>query len=239
MAALLVGASFFTSGATAAFGIGGGLTLLAIMSTVLPVAILIPMHGLVQFASNLGRVLVQRRNVSRRAILPFLTGAIAGALLGAQFVVTPPEAVLQTTLGAFILFITLAPIPALGGIGPLGFGLAGLATTFLSMFVGATAPINAAVFAKAFRDRADLVGTLAATTALQHLLKSLAFFALGVALTAYVPLILAMVVTGFLGTLAGTSLLKRLNERIFRFVLTAILIVISLDLLRSGLGTLL
>ena len=236
---LLVVASFFTSAATAAFGIGGGLSLLAIMSTVLPVAVLIPVHGLVQLASNLGRVLVQRRAVSWRALLPFLAGAALGALIGARFVVTLPEAVLQTTLGAFILILALAKLPAIGRIGAPGFAFAGLVTTFLSMFVGATAPINAAFFAKAFDDRTELVATLAATTFLQHLFKSLAFFALGVGLAAYAPLIAAMIVTGFAGTLAGTALLKRIDERLFRFVLTAILVVISLDLLRRGLTGLL
>ena len=224
-ALLLVVASFFTSAATAAFGIGGGLSLLAIMSTVLPVAVLIPVHGLVQLASNLGRVLVQRRAVSWRALLPFLAGAALGALIGARF--------------AFILILALAKLPTIGRIGPPGFAFAGLVTTFLSMFVGATAPINAAFFAKAFDDRSELVATLAATTFLQHLFKSLAFFALGVGLAAYAPLIAAMIVTGFAGTLAGTALLKRIDERLFRFVLTAILVVISLDLLRRGLTGLL
>ena len=50
--------SFFTSAMTAAAGIGGGVVLLAIMATVYPPAVLIPVHGMVQLGSNGGRALL-------------------------------------------------------------------------------------------------------------------------------------------------------------------------------------
>lgn len=43
----LLGASFGTSFVTAAFGIGGGALLIAILASVLPPAVLIPIHGVV------------------------------------------------------------------------------------------------------------------------------------------------------------------------------------------------
>ncbi len=49
-------ASFVGSFITAAFGIGGGALLLAIMATLMPPAALIPVHGVVQAGSNAGRV---------------------------------------------------------------------------------------------------------------------------------------------------------------------------------------
>lgn len=45
-------ASFFTSAITAAMGIGGGVVLMAIMAVFLPVSALVPVHGIVQMASN-------------------------------------------------------------------------------------------------------------------------------------------------------------------------------------------
>jgi uncharacterized protein len=53
-AAILIFASFFTSATTASFGLGGGVTLLAMMSQFVPVADLVPVHGLVQLGSNTG-----------------------------------------------------------------------------------------------------------------------------------------------------------------------------------------
>ena len=237
-ALFLVTASFFTSALTAAFALGGGITLLALLSLFLPVAILIPLHGLVQFGSNAGRVAVQFRAVDWRRLWPFMVGAVVGALIGAQFVVTLPEAVLRMALGLFMLVVVFAKIPKLGALPPSGFAAAGLVTTFLSMFVGATGPINVAIFSKTFGDRVALVGTLAAANSTQHLLKAIAFFALGVALGPYAPFIAAMLVTGFLGTLVGTAFLKRLPERWFRLALTAILTIVALNLLWKGLPAL-
>lgn len=233
-ATLLAVVSFFTSALTAAFALGGGVTLLAVLSLFLPVQVLVPVHGIVQFASNFGRVMVQRRAVEWWVIAPFFLGAVIGAAIGARFVVALPEAVLHLTLGGFLLIVTFARLPQLAAIGPLGLGLTGLATTFLSMFVGATGPINVAMFSKIFADRRSLVATLAAITAIQHALKVVAFFALGVALSAYAGLIVLLVVAGFAGTLAGTHLLRRLDERIFRLVLKVLLAILAADLIRRG-----
>lgn len=232
---LLVVASFVTSATTAAFGLGGGLGMLAVLSLHLPVAVLIPVHGLVQLGSNVGRVVMQRASVSWPAVWPFLLGAVFGALIGARFVVALPEAVLQTALGVFILVLTFVPMPRLGALTAPGFAVMGLATTFLTMFFGATGPINAGILAQTFRDRQVLVGTMAATTAVQHLLKGLAFFALGVGFGPYLPLVGLMVASGFAGTIAGTAFLRRLDETWFRRILKAILTVLGLDLLRRGL----
>ncbi len=50
-AIILVITSLLTSMLTAAMGIGGGVLLLAVMASIVPVAALIPVHGLVQLGS--------------------------------------------------------------------------------------------------------------------------------------------------------------------------------------------
>ena len=55
---LLIAASLVTSFITAAFGIGGGVVLLAFLALVLPPVALIPVHGVVQLGSNGGRVAI-------------------------------------------------------------------------------------------------------------------------------------------------------------------------------------
>ena len=77
-ATVLIAASFFTSGLTAAAGIGGGLLMLALMTYLLPIAVLIPVHGLVQLASNAGRSWVQRPNINWRVTILFLVGTVSG-----------------------------------------------------------------------------------------------------------------------------------------------------------------
>ena len=45
----------FTSMVSAAFGAGGGLMLLVIMASMMPMSVVIPVHGLVQLGSNANR----------------------------------------------------------------------------------------------------------------------------------------------------------------------------------------
>ena len=49
---VLILASFFTSALTAAVGLGGGVALLALMANLMPLAALVPVHGLAALASQ-------------------------------------------------------------------------------------------------------------------------------------------------------------------------------------------
>ncbi|SMC84235.1 Sulfite exporter TauE/SafE [Fulvimarina manganoxydans] len=232
---ILIVASFFTSALTAAFALGGGVTLLGLMTLVLPVAVLIPLHGVVQFASNAGRLAVQRRAVVWEKAVPFILGGLIGAAIGARMVVSLPESLLQTLLGGFILLTVFVRLPSLERLKNWHYALAGAVTTFLSMFVGASGPLNAVLFSRAFSQREQVVATMAAVTASQHALKVIAFLAAGVVLWPYAGLVAAMIATGFLGTLAGTAFLKRLPEARFRIGLKLLLTVLAIELLRRGL----
>ena len=78
--------------------------------------------------------------------------------------------------------------------------------------------------------------THAACQTVQHFLKIFAFTALGFAFADWLPLIAAMIASGFLGTIAGTRLLERLPERWFLVTVKAALTLIGLDLLRRAAG---
>ncbi len=170
-AAILVCASFFTSALTAAFGLGGGVALLVIMGYLLPVAALVPVHGVVQWASNAGRMAVQRQFVAWPAVIPFIIGSIAGALAGAPFVTQIDDPALKLALGVFIIAVTWARLPALANGGPAVMAAGGAGTTFLSMFFGATGPLTAAFFAKSFDDRRAYIASHAAAMTFQHALE--------------------------------------------------------------------
>jgi uncharacterized membrane protein YfcA len=230
---LLAGVSFLTSALTAAMGLGGGVALLAAMASVMPPAALIPVHGVVQWGSNAGRAVIQRRYVAWSLVLPFTAGSLLGALAGGQMVVTLPGWLLKGVVGLFVLYATWAPKLKLGDLRPLAFGLGGAVATFLTMFVGATGPFVGALLAPKPLDRLQLVGTFAVCMTLQHGLKILAFGLLGFAFGPWIGLIAAMTATGFLGTLAGTRLLRRLPERTFRAGFKWVMTLLALQLLAS------
>lgn len=234
-ATLLVVASFFTSALTAAFGLGGGVAMLALMGLFVPVAALIPVHGAVQLGSNTGRAWRQRANVRMDIAAPFIAGSVAGAIGGAFLVVQLPDGLLRLVLGTFIIAVTWAKIPGLDRLGRAGLAAASAVLAVMTMFVGATGALLSAVFAQIFaNDRKALVATHAAGMTVQHALKVVVFALAGFAFGDWLPLILAMVAAGFLGTLFGTRLLERMPEDIFRTWFRIGITILALDLARRG-----
>lgn len=232
--AILVAASFFTAALTAAFGIGGGVALLAIMASIVPVAVLIPVHGVVQLGANASRVLVQIRHVVWSLLAIFTGGAVLGALVGGQLVVTLPETLLKTLVGLFVLYTLWGPKITGSSRGPLGLITGGFLATILTMFVGATGPFVTALLAPRLDDRRHYSGTHAAAMVMQHGLKVVAFGFLGFAFGAWVPVMAAMMAAGFLGTILGTRFLNALPEETFRRGLKVILTLLAVQLIASA-----
>ena len=216
VAAFLVFISFFTSALSATFGLGGGVALLAIMASVMPPLAIIPVHGVVQLGSNVGRAAVQAAHVHRGLLLWFTLGAIAGALIGGQIVFALPVQILRLVVGLFILWTIWGVRPKVKTAGPVTMATGGLLSTVLTMFVGATGPFVAALLSPQPLEKKQLIGTHATLMAVQHTLKVLTFGLLGFAYGPWIVLIAAMIGAGFLGTITGSRILDRLPEAGFR-----------------------
>lgn len=237
VAAILIIASAFTSALTAAFGVGGGIAMLTLMGLFVPVAALIPVHGAVQLGSNTGRAWHQRANVRMDVAAPFIAGSVVGAVVGAFVVIQLPDALLKLVLGAFVIAITWTKIPGIEKLTRLGLAIASVGVALLGMLVGATGPLVSVLFAQFFaNDRKALVATHAAGMVAQHGLKIVVFGLAGFAFRAWLPLIVAMIVSGYLGTVFGTKLLERMPEESFRKWFKIAITVLALDLVRRGLA---
>ena len=216
-ALLLAVASFFTSALTAAFGVGGGVAMLALMGLFVPVAALIPVHGSVQLGSNTGRSWHQRANIRLDITVPFVVGSVIGAIAGAFLVVQLPDALLKLVLAVFIIAITWAKIPGIERLGKAGLVIASTAMALLSMFVGATGPLMSVILAQILsNDRKALVATHAAAMTVQHGLKIVVFGLAGFAFAAWLPLIAVMIAVGLSRDDLRNPLLERLPEESFR-----------------------
>ncbi|TXB71360.1 sulfite exporter TauE/SafE family protein [Paracoccus aurantiacus] len=233
--ATLLVASFAGSFITVAFGIGGGGMLLAIMATLVPPAALIPTHGVIQIGSNLGRALITFRHIFWPALPAFTIGSVIGAALGGAVVVNLPPEWVQIGVGSFVLWSVLARPPSGVRDWPLTVGAI---SSFLTMFFGATG-LFVATFTKSQKlPRHDHVATHAALMTVQHGVKTIAFGLLGFAFSAWWGFVIAMIVAGFLGTIAGKSMLNRLDDKRFRLALDIILVLLSLRLIWGGLSQL-
>jgi uncharacterized membrane protein YfcA len=232
-AAVLIATAAVTSFLTAAVGIGGGVVLLAVMAVLVPPAALIPVHGVVQAGSNVGRTLVMRRHVRAAPLLAFGIGSLGGAALGGLIAVDLPPAWVRIGLGLFIIYAVWGPKPDLGRAG-LWFG--GGVSSFVTMFFGATGPFVATIVKRLELDRLRHVGTFSACMSLQHGIKIAAFGILGFAFAPWLPLLAGMIASGFAGTLIGRQVLVRLQDRRFHRILDVVLTLLAARLVWVGLS---
>jgi uncharacterized membrane protein YfcA len=232
----LIAASFLTSAVTGALGLGGGVLMLALLATLLPPLVVLPVHGLVQIGSNLGRAVLMRRAVVGLLFVPFALGTVAGVALAAPLVVALPTGALLAAIALFVLWAAWGKGPRPADLPPPAFAVVGAVTGFLSMFVGVTGPLLAAFLAPERLGRHGVVATHAACMTVQHGLKVAAFVTLGFAFLPWLPVTLAMIATGFAGTVVGKRLLDRMPERRFALAFRLVLTALALLLLRDAAG---
>ena len=230
-AGLLVTASLVTSFISAAFGIGGGFTLIALLALLLPPAALVPIHGIVQLGSNAGRVGIMLKQVVWRPVMPFVIGTVTGAGLGAMVVVQLPPWAVQLALGVFIIWAVFAKLPPIQQRYIL-FG--GVVSSFLTMFFGATGNFIAAMVKSMNLDPVPHVATHSLMMTFQHLVKVSIFGLIGFQFGPYMVLIFGMVISGFIGTVIGSRFLTKAGGRYFKPVLNTILFLAAARLIWAG-----
>jgi uncharacterized membrane protein YfcA len=230
-AAGLIIFSYITSAVSATFGLGGGVMMLVAMASIMPALAVIPVHGAVQAGSNGGRAWMLREHINWSIFKYFLIGSVIGAAAASQVVVALPRDVLRLILGLFVLYIVWGPKPKTREIGDIAYIPVGIGTTFASMFVGATGLLIGAFMPPGKLGRMTTVSMQAVCAMLQHALKILVFGMLGFAFWEWVPLVIAMIATGFLGTFTGKTLLERIPEKAFGYLFKGLLTILSIRLI--------
>ena len=232
---VLVVTSFFTSMMTATLGIGGGVLLLAVMAGTVPISALIPVHGLVQLGSNGNRALMTAKHIDWNMLKYFSLGAIVGAFLASFIVVQLPLVIIQFAVAAFILFLVWGSKPKAQEMRPVGRTLAGLVTTLVSMFVGATGPLVAAFVHRNNYTKMQITGTFASCMTLQHGLKAFVFTFVGFSFAQWAGLIIIMIASGALGTFFGLKVLKRVPAKKFTVIFKVVVTILALRLVVEAL----
>lgn len=210
--------------------------LLGVMAQIIPPQVIIPLHGMVQLASNANRAALLFSYIDRQLILTFLPGAIIGALLGSLVLISLPPVVMHLSIASFILYLCWGPALPNVAMGRRGTLLIGLVTTFLTLFVGATGPLVGAYLKQLYHNRFQIMATLAAVLSLQHVIKIAVFQQAGFALWPWLPLVGLMITTGAIGTWVGVSILKHIPERQFANLFNWILTLLAVRLIWQGLS---
>jgi uncharacterized membrane protein YfcA len=239
MTALLLAALTFAAYATATLsavlGMGGGIVLIGVLTAALPVAMVVPVHGVVQLVSNSTRTIVFLRHV-RWSIFwvfsPFLLlGVGAATLLYTGSKLPGFKPLIGLFILSFLLWRRFKPTlrtPPLWVYGPLG-----VASGFLTMFVGATGPFIAPFFLRDDLDKEEVIATKAICQMGGHALKIPAFLYIGFDYLGEATLLGWMVAAVVLGTLTGKKLLHHLEPKWFERLFLALLTVLALHLIGS------
>ena len=219
---------FFYVFLSAAFSIGGGIVMLAVLSPLLPTSSLIPVHGIIQLGSNFGRAILLFKYIKWNTILPYAIGSIVGSFLGASIFTNIPEQYIKLAIGLFIIFSVFSKLPKVKN----GYlWLAGFVVSFMGMLLGVSGLLMASFVNSMKLNPTDHVATLAGMDTFQHLFKSIAFGFFGFQFISYAPLLIGMIVTGFVGTIIGKKLLISKGMIYFQTILNIILVVAGISML--------
>ncbi|MES2288142.1 MAG: sulfite exporter TauE/SafE family protein [Pseudomonadota bacterium] len=218
---LIVAASLFTSILSGIFGMAGGLVLMGVFAWLMPVTMALALHGMIQFASNMWRVILHRGHVKWRVLGFFAIGAIVAVATFSLVVFNPTKLYVFLGLGLMPVLIWLPerwmrldasnPVHALTG---------GFVSTGLSLVSGVSGPVTDLLFVRTELTRHQVVATKAVMQAMGHASKVLVYG--GVLLSASgrtsVPLAVTAVAifASMIGIVIGGRILDRMSDAHFR-----------------------
>lgn len=222
--------TFFTSTIAGVVGLGGGMILIAILPSFLPINALVPVHGLTQLSSNLSRAVFGYKDVQVEVIPKFLIGSLAGV----------------SFFAVILYFVSLTYIPFFIGIYILlslwsqkfndkikkfeSYYLIGFIQSGFSIVVGATGPLATTLLVKDYNDKHTVVATAAALMSITHLLKVFAFMIFGFVFFDYIGVLVAMIIGAVAGSYAGTKLRDKIDGKKFMLALKIILSLMAIKL---------
>lgn len=229
-------AAFATSAVSAVLGMAGGISLLAVMTLTLPPSAVVPIHGVVQLGSNATRTVVFLRDVSWPLFARFAPGFVVGILSVVPLWSAARFEFLRGLIGLFLWFFVYSRRRGLAvRNAPLwSYTVLGLVVGWAAIFVGATGPILAPFFLRDDLRKESIIATKAVCQAWAHLWKIPAFLALSFSYRAHLPLLLALSVAVFLGTLAGRRFLLRMSRKGFVRAFEWALVVVGGVLVGQG-----
>lgn len=230
---ILITAAITTAVISGIVGMAGGVILQAIMLTILPATIIVPIHGAVQLVSNSSRTLFLARHVHKPIALYFLIGTPIGAYIGYKLLlyVHIPEWILLASVG-MLLYIAFKPkrlplihIPFWAFL-PLGIIISGLAN-----LIGATGPLQAPFFIRDDLSKEEIVATKAACQTITHLSKIPTYIALSFNYADYASLIIFLSIGVIIGTKIGVTLLKKIDREKFMIIIKIACVLLSVRVL--------
>ena len=200
---LLTLLSFFTAIMTSIAGAGGGTVLLAAMLQFINPSEAIPVHGVIQFTSNIARTWLLRKFVKWDIILKFSLMIPLGVYLGLEIFQSFDEEDIKKLIGLFIVIaLILQNIKFIKNliISSNWYYIVGLFTGILNILVGVIAPLLAVIVKQSINEKKSIVGTLGYFGLVGNFTKIIGFSLIGFSFLEYLDTFLLMIPATLLGS---------------------------------------
>lgn len=225
--------SFFTSTIAAIVGLGGGMILIAILPSFLPINALIPVHALTQMSSNFSRAVFGYKDVQVEVLPKFLLGSILGISFFASILYFISLEYVPLFIGSYILLSLWSQkfnerIQRYESYVVIGFFQTGL-----SIVVGATGPLANTLLLKDYKDKHIIVATAAALKSITHILKVIVFMFFGFVFSEYITILIAMIIGAVAGSYVGTKLRDKVDGKKFISILKIVLSLLAIKVIVS------
>jgi len=215
---------FLTSMLSAIVGMAGGIILLSSMLLFVDPLVAVPIHAVLQLASNGSRSLVQRKHVRWDLFWRYAILLLPAGYLVYMFARDIQPDVLKGLIGVFVLvatwkkrWLTFGVVPRAEHARRTFFILGGVAGG-LNVIVGAIGPLIAPFFLGIGLERQAVIGTKAICQMAGHIAKIIIFGAVGFAFWKYLGFYALSIPLVFAGTWVGSRILDKVNETVFTWL---------------------
>lgn len=232
---LVIVSVFGTSILSGVFGMAGGLILMGVLASILPVPLAMTAHGFAQLIANGTRFLSLLKHVAWKSSLFYLAGAAVAASLFWFVSFSPSRAVLFLVLGSIPILSLLPLTPKFDFQIRSHAFFCGLINTVAHLTAGVSGPVLDLFFVNSKMNRFEVIGTKAFTQTIGHLLK-IGYFASMAGALMELPTWLPFSVAGsaIVGTQIGGWILRRMSDSRFRVYLRRLFLIIGCVYLVRG-----
>lgn len=225
---IILGATLITSAISGVFGMAGGLILMGVLASYVPVATAMVLHGFIQLVSNFSRAAFLAKHIAWVLIGRYALG-IGGALLVLLMISWRPTQVMVFIMLGMTAMLVWIPkrVVDINVERPMQAELCGFLVQTLNTLSGVAGPLLDLFFVKTELTRQTVVATKAATQVMAHAVK-IGFW--GVPLLAMLGdparqadaqfppawMFAAVIPLSLLGTWMGGKVLDRMTDANFR-----------------------
>jgi uncharacterized membrane protein YfcA len=240
MLAVLFLVSVFAAGVAAIAGFGIGSLITPVLSLTLGAKLAIAAVSIPHFVATALRFWMLRGHVDRKILFSFGITSAVGGLLGALLHTELAVPELTLLFGGILIFAGFMALSGFAEKMRLRGIMAWLGGFFSGMFgglVGNQGGIrSAALLGFDIRKEAFVATATAIGLIVDAVRMPVYFYHEGTALREHLALVAVLVVAVVLGTLAGGKLLRRLPEKVFRRILSGLILALGLFMIYRGLG---